>query len=585
MNFSSRYFLFLLVSVFFVPFLSVAAQASLAIAPKDATHLVGNEFTVGVVLDTGGASVNAVEGKIRYLPDDIAVVKIDKGASPVTSWTVEPDYTSESGLIQFGGINPDGISGKGKTLFSITFRVVRSGEARVRLASGAAILAEGGAGTNILTDLRGGTYTLVNGSDLPEAQHSGPSLLRSSSHPDELAWYNTPNVLFEWSRSPDTDQVRFSVDQNPEGAPTGTLEGNIESKAVTLDGGVWYGHLALHDDSGWSPIGHLRLQIDTDRPEVLRILEVPRGNAEEPRPTISFEASDARSGISHFEIAVDGGAPIRWEDDGNHRYELPPLSPGDHVVSVRAFDRAGNSVAETLVVHVEGLTIPTVKPTPASLFVGGELDLEGVVGEGMTARVSIGFDGGESRTEDVASGPGGAFLHTFVFPQEGVYRLKVQAMDQRGATSEWTPEVSVSVEKRSLLGAVGSASGGGILASLIFLVIGLIVGLWFGRASGAVPAFSPAFSGAERGGTSMFSHLLAPLRAGKSLGAFVFRGAKNLLPKRKTPVLLDDEGEDQIPAQSPVPRAPQRVQLPTHTLSLRRKDSDVPPHSPTVLGR
>lgn len=589
--------------MFAMPLVGSAAQASLALSPKEGSYVVGNEFTVGVVLDTGGVSVNAVEGKIRYSSDDLVVVKLDKSNSPITSWTGEPDYTAEVGLITFGGIHADGIKGKGKTLFSITFRVVRSGETRVRIASGAAILSEGGAGTNILTDLRGGTYTLLSDSARLEALRGGPSLLRSSSHPDEAAWYQSMDVFFEWSHSPDTDQVRFSVDQNPEGAPTGLLPGDTEGKKITLDPGVWYGHLALHDDSGWSPIGHLRVQIDTERPETFNVMEVPRGNPEDPRPVLSTEASDKRSGISHYEISVDGTDPVRWEDDGNHRFTLPPLSPGEHVVAVRVFDRAGNSVSETLVVSVQGLPIPIIEPTPSSLMVGGELDLEGVVGDGMTARVGIGFDGGASRTEDVSSGPGGKFIHTFVFPETGTYRIKVQAIDNRGATSEWTPEVLVRVDPRSILGAIGSVGGGaGILMSLVFLATGLLIGLWYGRSmEGRSQAFAPAGVALQVGppAQTLVSRIRTPLRVGRKAGAIVWRYCKNLLPDRKSHSTVDDTNMDIEEAHVPPPvsfsREVSRSNLSSHlrtneaqgahTLSLKRKTPDVPPHGPTILGR
>jgi|GEM_PF-1784002 len=585
---------------FVLPLVGNAAQASLALSPKEGTFVVGNEFTVGVILDTGGASVNAVEGKIRYSSDDLVVTRLDKSTSPITSWTALPDYVTEAGLITFGGVNADGINGKGKTLFSITFRVLRSGETRVRSASGAAILSEGGAGTNILTDLRGGTYILASDSLHQEALRGGPSLLRSSSHPDEMAWYQSADVFFEWSRTPDTDQIRFSVDQNPEGAPTNLLPGDTEGKKMTLDSGVWYGHLALHDDSGWGPIGHLRAQIDTERPETFRIMEIPRGNAEEPRPVLSFESSDARSGISHYEISVDGIDPVRWEDDGNHRYTLPPLSPGEHVITVRVFDRAGNSISETLVVSVQGLPIPTLEPTPSSLMVGGELDLEGIVGEGMTARVGIGFDGGASRTEDVASGPGGKFIHTFIFPEKGTYRLKVQAIDQRGATSEWTPEVLIRVEPRSLLGAIGSIGGGaGILMSLVFLATGLLIGLWYGRGMVGregmlVPAGAASRLSIPKAG--LLSRMRVPLRAGRIAGASVWEYCKNLFPQKGHNSVSSNETREESITLSVTPRTPRITQheLPMRSpdtssarpLSLQRRVSDAPPpHNPTILGR
>ncbi len=563
--------------VFVVPYTVHAAQASLSLSPKDGTYTLGNTFSVGVILDTGGVSVNAVEGKIRYPTEDLAIVGVSTEGSPVTSWTTYPDTTSERGLVSFGGINPEGIKEKGKQLFSITFRVVRSGETRVRIASGAAILSEGGAGTNILTDLRGSTYILSNNDVRTEALRNGPSILRSSSHPDEAAWYGSADVLFEWARTPETDQIRFSVDQNSEGAPTSVLEGAIESKAVPLSSGVWYGHLAVHDRSGWGPVGHLRVQIDTEKPDTLTVIERPRVSQDEPSIELSIDAKDARSGISHYEIGLDGGEKTRWEDDGNHIYALGVVPPGKHIVEVRAFDRAGNSIVETVVVEVQGLPLPTIEPTPSSLLVGGDIDFEGTVGDGQSVRVAIGFDGGESKTEDVASGPGGKFIHTFVFPQVGTYRMKAQAVDKRGATSEWTPEVLIRVEARSFLGAVGAVGGGGVIPSLLFLVTGLFIGMWYGGrkltfAQATVPVSSK----------HIISKTLIPLRFLSEVGMLGWQKGKRLfsrsLPKSST------TEDTQEASRRPESVRPRTDSLNPTTVSLKQR-STPQPHQPTILGR
>jgi hypothetical protein len=573
-----RHLLLAFISLIFVlPHFADAAQASLSLSPKDGTYTLGNTFSVGVILDTGGVSVNAVEGKIRYPIEDLAIIGVSTEGSPITSWTTSPDTTSEKGLVSFGGINPEGMIEKGKQLFSITFRVVRSGETRIRIASGAAILSEGGAGTNILTDLRGGTYTLSNNDVRTEALRNGPSILRSSSHPDEAAWYGSPDVLFEWARTPETDSIRFSVDQNSEGAPTTVLDGSLESKAVSLASGVWYGHLAVHDRSGWGPVGHLRVQIDTEKPDTLTVIERPRVSQDEPKIELSIEAKDARSGISHYEIALDGGEKTRWEDDGNHLYSLGIVPPGKHIAEVRAFDRAGNSIVETVVVEVQGLSLPTIEPTPSSLFVGGDIDFEGAVGDGQTVRVAIGFDGGESKTEDIASGPGGRFIHTFVFPQVGTYRIKAQAVDKRGATSEWTPEVLIRVEAQSFLGAVGAVGGSGIIPSLLFLITGLFVGMWYG---GRKMAFAPVSGSAFP--YQMISKTLIPLRFVREIGVIGWQKGKKLFsrsPSEKTQII-----DSHTPPPRPASVRPRIDTPPPTTVALKQRA--VPqPHQPTILGR
>ncbi len=61
-----------------------------------------------------------------------------------------------------------------------------------------------------------------------------------------------------------------------------------------------------------------------------------------PTRQFTFDASDEMSGISHYEIQVDGGDAREWQDDGTHLYETSALSPGKHNLIIRAVDKAGN---------------------------------------------------------------------------------------------------------------------------------------------------------------------------------------------------------------------------------------------------
>ena len=77
----------------------------------------GDSFEIEIRLDTAGASVNAIEGKLVF-PFETTILKdLSDGNSIINLWMARPRLISE-GQIAFSGVIPGGYIGKGK-LFSI----------------------------------------------------------------------------------------------------------------------------------------------------------------------------------------------------------------------------------------------------------------------------------------------------------------------------------------------------------------------------------------------------------------------------------------------------------------------------------
>jgi hypothetical protein len=75
-------------------------------------------LSTGIFVDTGPASVNAVEGVIR-VPASFEVGEISAGNSAVILWIEEPHFDAKSRTISFSGIAPGGFSGQ-KLIFSLS---------------------------------------------------------------------------------------------------------------------------------------------------------------------------------------------------------------------------------------------------------------------------------------------------------------------------------------------------------------------------------------------------------------------------------------------------------------------------------
>jgi len=168
--------------------------------------------------------------------------------------------------------------------------------------------------------------------------------ITSRSHPNQNAWYNEENLHLRWDLE---DGVEYSYlvslepvavpDNNPN-KPTGQLLwlGDVNIEGLTQ--GIYYFTLKR---VGESEISRYRAQIDTTPPEWIAVetnAGVPETNKQD---FVTFLARDELSGISKYEVAVDGGEP---------KGILPPyILPTDYSkVVITAYDKAGNTVSHTI---------------------------------------------------------------------------------------------------------------------------------------------------------------------------------------------------------------------------------------------
>jgi len=274
-----RVFLLLFVLIFFLITTPIAegVASSLYLSPSSGVYTVGNTFSVVIKVNTGGLSINAVQGALVFSPDKLSVVGISKTGSIFSLWTTEPIYSNSSGTISFGGGVPSpGYTGASGQIITITFKARTSGTVSVNWSSGA-VLANDGKGTNILANMAGGNYSLKAMVFTPPAESTVPSPkapakpdVSSSTHPEENQWYSNSFVSFSWTLPEDVTGVSIRFDQKPASDPGPLSDGLFDSKIhKDVDDGIWYLHLKLRNEYGWGPIRHFRVQIDTSpRPQI-----------------------------------------------------------------------------------------------------------------------------------------------------------------------------------------------------------------------------------------------------------------------------------------------------------------------------
>ena len=188
------YLVFILVVFSVLPEAAGAAGASLYFSPASGTFFVGSTFDISIFINTGGEDVNAVQVDIKFDPQKLQVASPTAGKSFIEVWVSQPTYSNTKGEMSFiGGIPSPGINTSAGLVSTVTFRVISPGVTPVLFLDSSKVLRNDSEGTNILTSMARGVYTLI----IPPPE--GPKVF-SPTHPDTNKWYKNNNPTFSWKK-------------------------------------------------------------------------------------------------------------------------------------------------------------------------------------------------------------------------------------------------------------------------------------------------------------------------------------------------------------------------------------------------
>lgn len=317
---------------------------------------VGDILTVRVVVNPAGTAVNNAEAVIHFPPDVVQALSISKaGMFPL--WVEDPSFSNTAGTISFnGGVPNPGVSSSG-TVLSASFRASRSGTATFTL-SDAAIRANDGMGTDVLTGSSGTqvhvtttapapapgvTPTTPSASVSGTPRASGPVSIASVTHPDQEAWYANPNPSFTWDLPASATSVQLGIDTSATANPTVTYPKAIEQKMVEgIEDGISYFTVRYRSVGTWSDTSTYTVRIDTSAPVITShdFLYDEVRNA----VLVRAAATDSLSGVTAYEVSIDGAAPIRIpaEQFLSETQVFKVRDAGSHRIVLSALDAAGN---------------------------------------------------------------------------------------------------------------------------------------------------------------------------------------------------------------------------------------------------
>jgi hypothetical protein len=434
---------------------ATAQAATMFPSPGSGTYDVGKTFSVSVLVSSTDKAMNAASGVISFPSDKLEVTSVSKSGSIITLWVQEPSFSNSAGTISYEGIvlNPGFQKANGK-IISVSFKVKASGTAQIKFTSGA-VLANDGLGTNILSGLGSAQYTLGEAAaptptePTPPPATGTPSApkITSTTHPDPNKWYSKNEASFAWPLPSGITADRLLFGKLPTAEPSVTYTPPVSGKQIPgIEDGIWYFTVQLRNGKGWGEISHFRFQVDTTKPSSLTVTEVPREDTTEPKAIFSFEAMDELSGIDHYEVKIDSGNSVIWNDNGSHRYETAFLESGTHTIYVSAVDKAGNALTTSAQFSIKAINAPTITEYPKQLRSDQPFIVRGTTYPNgkVTLWLQKGTD--EPKSFSLTADQNGAFTYTSESPlSDGDYKLWAEVTDPRGAKSPPSAKVSVTV--------------------------------------------------------------------------------------------------------------------------------------------
>lgn len=477
------------IAVFSTPFFSLAA--TLSVSPSTGVYSAGSTFTTRVVVNSSGKSINAAEGTIKFNPQEVTVVSVDRSSSIFSLWVTEPSFSNSAGTITFSGGLPTGYTGAAGTVFNITFRTTNASTARVSLTNGA-VLANDGMGTNVLSSMNGGTYTIQAPSSSPEpevieyvapANTPGAPTIESKTHTDTDGWYQAKSAVLSWRLPGDVTQVRTLLDDSANSVPTRVYESPISNITLNdLPEGVSYFHLQFRNEDGWGRVSHYRLAVDTKAPTNFEV-SLPEGaDLSNPQQTLEVKVTDEASGVNRYSIKINNEEPFEFIDEKDERkITLGELPPGYHSIIVEAFDRAGNSTVSSYSFTLLAFDKPTFTEYPNEINEEVIPVVRGLTRPRALVEVTVQKVGAEPVTYNLTSDDSGVFtlIPSGTFTQ-GVYELTAKAIDEFGAQSEASDTIRIAVQQPGYV-QVGTLIINvlSVVIPLLAMLVLLVVAMWF----------------------------------------------------------------------------------------------------------
>lgn len=443
-------------SVFFaLPKFTLAA--TLQASPATGVYSLNSTFSVQVTVNSDGKSINAAEGNLTFNPQELNVIAVNRNSSVFNLWVAEPTFSNTAGTISFSGGSPAGYLGKSGNVFTVTFKALRAGTVRISFKDGS-VLANDGKGTNVLSGMSGGTFTIEATATQPTpevVEYIAPAntpaapKITSDTHQPE-SWSQNKTAILKWLIPKDVVAIRTLLDNKSSAVPTKVYDDPITTiKLEDLPEGESYFHLQFKNAEGWGKVTNYRLAVDTLKPDSITVALAENVEIDNPEQILQVTASDKTSVVRRYMVRVDNLEAFEFIDkEDKGLISLPAVTPGHHSIIVEGFDEAGNSQIGTFSFTLEAFTKPNWTEYPSEISEEVIPVLKGTTRKNSEVTVTVQKVGATANSYITKADDTGVF--TFI-PEsrfsEGVYEISATARDVTGAQSLTSDKIRIAVQK------------------------------------------------------------------------------------------------------------------------------------------
>lgn len=311
------------------PTVYASGPATLTLGSSSRSVEVGQTFSVNLNINPNGSSVDTARADLTYSNNLISATTVSLAGRLDSA---SPGNKITAGSISWGGFTVDNPMTSGGLFARVNFEAKTVGTATIAVLGSSKLINNG---EEVGNPAGFGQITIqVVPSTADPATKLG---LTSPTHPDQTKWYQADTVALQWNNTYGSEYL-WELDQNASTTPTKPISGN--SKVFkNIKSGVWYFHLSPINTNEDEPLlAHYKLQIDNTKPNPIEpYLDISNRS----ELTVRFATTDYHSGISSYDIFINNSEI----ENVVSPYSLRDLIVGTNLISITAFDFAGNSRA------------------------------------------------------------------------------------------------------------------------------------------------------------------------------------------------------------------------------------------------
>ncbi len=395
---------------------------------------IGSTVSAVVYVNSGNSSINSAEGIISFPQDLLSVESVSMGGSIFSIWVEQPSYSNSLGTVSFNGGSPNpGFLGSNGSVIRVTFKTKKVGLAQLSFNS-ASVYANDGLGTDVTAARMGASVNIVAQSEpviqttvsLPEAP-----FITSKEMPNQESWYSRDNAIFSWNVPSQVTSVQILLGSNPNGVPSVSYSPPIGNKELlSLSDGTQYLSVRFGNANGWGKTERRKIKIDTVSPTDLVVSYSADQN---DHIQLSLSAKDKTSGIQSYKVSENGRMFFETVVEGSNENKtgvtIPSANPGFHELSVRVFDRAGNSLEKLITVEFPKIKPPEITSYTETITKGEKIKITGTTYPDQEIMLSV-------QSEDKK-----AKIYSVKSTSTGVFNFESDYIETTGLTSVWAEVV------------------------------------------------------------------------------------------------------------------------------------------------